>query len=63
MLIDIWSELLAIATITIVGCRYMGHLAIYAGCLKLVIVFWSVMVIAIILFYGTFAITLLQWHR
>jgi hypothetical protein len=62
MLIDIRWEPLAIATITIVGCTYMGHLAIYAGCLNQIIVFWSIMAIAIILFYGTFAITSLQRH-
>ncbi len=57
MLIDIQSEPLAIATITIVGCTYVGHLAIYAGCLNPVIVLWLVTAIAIILFYGIFAIT------
>ena len=60
MPIDIRSEPLAIAMITIVGSAYVGHLAIYAGCLNPVIVLWSVTVITIILFYGIFAITLLR---
>ncbi len=38
MPIDIQSELLAIAAITIVGWVYVGHLANYAGCSNPVII-------------------------
>ncbi len=63
MPIDIQSEPLAIAVTTIVGCAYVGHLVIYAGCLSPVIVLWLVTAITIMLFYGIFAITLLQRHQ
>jgi hypothetical protein len=63
MPIDIRLEPLAIAVIRIVGCTYVGHLAIYARCLNMVIVLRSVTSIATILFYGIFAITSLQRHR
>ncbi len=62
MLIDIRLEPLGIAMTTIVGCAYVGHLVIYAGCLNPVIVLWLVTAIAIILFYGIFAITSMQLH-
>ncbi len=60
MPIDIRSEPLAIAVITTVGSAYVGHLAICAGCLNPVIVLWLVTVIANILYYGIFAMTLLR---
>ncbi len=65
--IDSWLEPLAITAITILGCAYMGHLAIYAGCLNLLIVIWSITAIAILLFFAIYSIAMfvqlcLIWH-
>ncbi len=63
MPIDIRSEPLAIAAIRIISCAYVGHLATYTECLNPIIILWWVTAIAIILFYGIFAMRMLQRHQ
>jgi hypothetical protein len=54
---DIQSKLIAIATIMIIGCAFIGHLAIYAGCLNPLILLWLITAIATLLFFVIYSIT------
>ena len=52
MSIDIQSKPIVIAAITIIGCAFIGHLAIYAGRFNPLIVLWSITAIATLLFFA-----------
>jgi hypothetical protein len=52
MPIDIQSKPIAIAAIMIIRCTFIGHLAIYAGCLNSLIVLWLIMAMATLLFFA-----------
>jgi hypothetical protein len=62
MPIDVQSELIAIATITIIGCAFIGHLAIYAGCQNPLIVLWLITAIATLLFFTIHLIERVSMH-
>jgi hypothetical protein len=63
MPIDIQSKPIAIATIPIIGCTFIGHLAIYAGCFNPLIVLWSITAIAILQFFAIHLITRMSTHE
>jgi hypothetical protein len=51
MPIYIPSKPIAIAAITIIGCMFIGYLAIYVGCFNPLIVLWLIMAITILSFF------------
>jgi hypothetical protein len=63
MPINIQSKLIAIATITIIECAFIGHLAIYIGCLNPLIVLWLVTAIATLLFFAIHLIAHMSTHK
>jgi hypothetical protein len=63
MPINIQSKPIAIAAITIIGCAFISHLAIYAGCLNPLIVLWSIAAIATLLFFAIHWIAHMSTHK
>ncbi len=63
MPIDIQSKPIAIAAIMIIGCAFIGHLAIYAGCLNPLIMLWSIRAIATLHFFAVHLIAHMSMHK
>jgi hypothetical protein len=63
MPIDIQSKPIAIAAITIIGCAFIGHLAIYAGCLNPLIRLWSITAIVTLVFFAIYLIMRMSKHE